>query len=218
MAYRTQLPRNNEPPVEIRGGSTRQSVYVSLDGLEAVQRRQRINAALLSASCAVDHPEPPRFEIEDLGMLAQIARERNGNGNPLLRKQAVLALGQFRSLGAAETLWELASDETEHESVRVQAATALAAAAPRLAAGLQLQLLNASSALVRGEAARALAETGRLSALDTLRERYTTEEDVSAKQHIGAAMKAIGARYGVRVKGVQAARKRRLRKPQPEQS
>ena len=62
----------------------------------------------------------------DQKLLVQIA-ERSGDQilDPLLRRQAIKALAQFRDLDAATALARLAGSELEHQSVRISALSVL---------------------------------------------------------------------------------------------
>jgi HEAT repeat protein len=197
MAEHNQIEqiKNNEPAPYIIGGTTRPSIRVDLSKFETIQRRQELNAVLLQASCAVGAPTPPVFKLEDLGLLLQIAREHDSNGNPLIRKQAIRALEQLRSLEAVEFLWTLASNESEHESLRIQAISALGRAAPTLAASLFETCLVHPSPMTRGAAARALGGVGDLRTLDRLRDIYQQEPDRGVREKMAAASRIIAGRF-----------------------
>ena len=211
MAERNQIEqiKNNEPAPVIPGGPTRLSTQVDLGKYKLIQRRQEINALLLEASCAVGSPLPPTFKLKDQELLLQIAHEHDPNGNPLIRKQAVQALGQMRSLEVVESLWGLVADREEHESIRIQAIASLGQVAPRLAGTLLETCLADPSPLIRGAAARGLAGSGDLGTLDRMREFYAAEEDLGVQQRLRESASIITGRFETRQAGFKAPKKRR---------
>jgi hypothetical protein len=214
MAKLKQLEqiKNNEPAPVIVGGATRPSLRVNLSQYKIIKRRQELNASLLQASCAVGAPPPPVFKIGDLGLLLQIARENDPNGNPLIRKQAVRALGHLQSLEAVEFLWGLASNEAEHESIRIQAISSMAQAAPNLAASLLQTCLVDPLPLIRGAAAKALAGIGDLQALDHMKEIYRQEQDSGVKHCMEAAASTIASRFRVKLTGFKLTKRRKTQR------
>ena len=130
--------RNNEKPQPIPGGRKRPSLRANLRALPQVRRRQQLNRMLLTNTCGIGEPEPLKFRPADLGLLIQIAEERGTNTNPLLRRQAIAALSQFREFEAVTALARLAQAEFEHPSVRISAQTALQELSPYLTKGMDL--------------------------------------------------------------------------------
>jgi hypothetical protein len=130
--------RNNQKPARIPGGKKRPSLRVSLRALPQVRRRQQLNRMLLTNTCGIGEPEPLKFRAADLGLLIQIAEERGTNTNPLLRRQAIGALAQFREFEAVNALARLARSEVEHPSVRISAQMSLQALSPHLTRGTDL--------------------------------------------------------------------------------
>jgi hypothetical protein len=124
-------------PLPIPGGSKRPSLRVSLTAFPQVRRRQELNVMLLANGCGNGRPVELRFRPQDLRILVQMAQERESETNPLLRRQAISALSQFRDLEAAEALVRLAQSEVEHPSIRVTAKTALRALSPALSAAIE---------------------------------------------------------------------------------
>lgn len=195
--------RNNEPPPAIPGGARRPSKRVDLQKYDAIRRRQEINVMLLQRACGRDEVPELSFEQEDLGLLMQIARERDPNGNPAIRKHAIRALGIYRNLEAAELLWDIASSEMEHETIRGRALMALAQATPTVAPALVQSYLDNESALIRQAAVNALAEVGNELSLKAVIELLEREEDPGIRQRAAIAVQSIGKRLGVRVPEVK---------------
>jgi hypothetical protein len=161
--------RNNEPTADIQGGDSRSSKLVDLERFDAIKRRQMINTKLLLRACGEPQIESaPTFENKDLELLVQIAREHDPNGNPIIRKHAVNALGQFSQLPALETLLEISTNDTEDESIRVQALISSAKISPQTAQILLPRHLKDRSSLVRQAAAYVLGRIGKASAKDVL--------------------------------------------------
>lgn len=129
---------NDQRPQPIAGGRKRPSLRANLQEFPQVRRRQQLNRMLLTNSCGIGKPEPFKFRPSDLKLLIQIAEERGTNTNPLLRRQAIGALSQFREFDAVTTLARLAQSELEHPSVRINARTALQELSPHLAGYINL--------------------------------------------------------------------------------
>lgn len=205
---------NNEPARAIAGGLRRVSKRVDLERFELIRRRQELNAQLLERGCAFD--DRPMVEVRpaDLGLLLQIAREHDPNANPIVRKEAVLALGQLKSLEAAEALWQIASSETEHESLRGQALVSLVHVAPSMAPTLLQTQLHAKSPLVRQSAVNAIAEMGDRAGLEVLAALLKREKDRGVRQRATAAIHTLRTHLGLRA-GRPAVRKRLKRAHRP---
>lgn len=130
--------RNDQKPRAIPGGRKRPSLRAGLREFPQVRRRQELNQLLLTNGCGNGGTTDVQFRPTDLTLLVQIAEERGTNTNPLLRRQAIIALSQFRELDAAAALARLARSELEHQSVRVGALTALHTLSPDLACDIDL--------------------------------------------------------------------------------
>ncbi len=112
-------------PPEPTGGRVRASVRVDVSALPAINRRMELNERLLDATCAFSDPSNWRFGREDLELLLLVTHERFGGESALLRRQAVLALGEFDSEEAIRRLMVLTVDLAEHDSIRIAALRAL---------------------------------------------------------------------------------------------
>ena len=136
---------SRKKPQVIPGGSKRSSLRVNLSAFPQVRRRQELNRMLLANGCGNGEPTNVKFRSTDLRLLVQIAEERGANANPLLRRQAITALSQFRELDAATALARLAQSELEHPSVRISARMALETLSPYLAGCIDVQYQKAST-------------------------------------------------------------------------
>lgn len=194
---------NNEPQPDVSGGPQRPSKWVDLQRFDAIRRRQELNTVLLQRACGEAELSPPVFEPEDVALLLQIARERDPNGNPAIRKHAIGAMGQFRNLEAMDLLWEIASSTMEHEAIRGQALTSLARVAPRMAPALLERYLDDESALIRQATVNALAEIGGEFALRLLSELLEREQDIGVQQRASIAVQSIGKQLRVGIPRVK---------------
>ena len=132
-----ELPKRQRPRT-IPGGPTRSSVRASLREFPQVRRRQELNHMLLTNGCGNGGTTNVKLKPVDLKLLVQIAEERGSNTNPLLRRQAINALAQFRELEAAAALARLARSDLEHPSVRNSALRGLHTLSPDLACGIDM--------------------------------------------------------------------------------
>jgi len=130
--------RSRRKSPAIPGGARRPSLKANLQAHPQVRRRQQLNELLLANSCGNGERVEVKLRATDLPILVQIASERGANTNPLLRRQAIDALSQFRTLEAAEVLAVLARSTVEHPSVRISAQTALQTLSPSLASAADL--------------------------------------------------------------------------------
>lgn len=146
---------NREKPQAIPGGSERPSLRANLRAFPQVRRRQELNFILLANGCGNGGTTKVKFRPTDMKLLVQIAEERGSNTNPLLRRQAITVLSQFRELDAAAVLARLARSELEHQSVRISALTALHTLSPDLAYGIDVgyQKAETKSASKRSKSA-----------------------------------------------------------------
>jgi HEAT repeat protein len=183
---------NNEPPPTIPSGTQRPSKRVDLQRFDAIRRRQELNALLTRCTCGDSEAVVQDFEPGDLPILLQIAHERDPNGNPAIRKHAVRALGQFRTLEVMEVLWRITSDDLESEAVRGQALLALAHVTPSLAPSLLKEYLDDESALIRQVAVSALTEGGDQSSVKLVTELLEREQDIGVRQRAPMAVQSIG--------------------------
>ncbi len=190
---------DNEPPQELPGGNRRPSKRVDLERLERIRRRQELNALFLRRSCGQPDAVPPRLDEADLGLVVQMAEEKDPNGNPLVRKHAVDALGRFRDIEATEALWRIFSSESEVETVRGQAALALARSAPNVAPALLNGYLRHASPMIRQYVAIALERVGNELSLSALADELEREEDPGVRVRSVAATHAIAHRLGARI-------------------
>jgi HEAT repeat protein len=124
MADITYVPAERFRP-DPSGGRTRRWVEADLTDLPAVAQRKALDERLLAGTCAITHQASASFTREDLGHLLLATAERFGGESALLRRQAVLALGEADSQEAVLRLSDLAVSPLEHDSVRVAALTAL---------------------------------------------------------------------------------------------
>jgi len=148
--------RDNEPKPVFAGGPRRPSVRVNLKKFAPVRERQRINRLLLECTCAFDRTEPHVFKAGELKMLQQIALERDPHGNPVLRREAVTALGRTQSIEALQTLWTIAASDFEHDAIRGHALLSLARIAPALAPVFVAKVFDEKSRALRQMAVTAL--------------------------------------------------------------
>ena len=132
-----ELPKRQKPPA-IPGGSKRPSLRASLLEFPQVRRRQELNTILLANGCGNGGMTNVKLRPTDQKLLVQIAEERGSNTNPLLRRQAINALAQFRDLDAATALARLAGSELEHQSVRISALSVLRTLSPDLARNIDV--------------------------------------------------------------------------------
>jgi HEAT repeat protein len=113
--------------VELPSGRVRASVLVDVSALSAISQRRELNERLLDATCAFSGPANWRFGREDLELLLLVTYERFGRESALLRRQAVLALGEIDSDEAVRRLIDLTVDPAEHDGIRIAALVALGA-------------------------------------------------------------------------------------------
>jgi hypothetical protein len=211
--------RNNEPPQEIRGGIRRASKQVDLRQFPAIQRRQELNSMLLQYSCGTGEATSPSlvFRREDLNLLLQIARERDPNGNPYIRKQAIYALGQFRDLVTAELLWNVASSDLESGELREQALLTLAQVTPALARSLLQTYLTDESPRMRQAAVRALTSIGDTTTLNLLKALLKREQNVNVREYMNVAIGLLSEQAGIRDSSSREPRSHRgIRTPESE--
>ena len=191
--------RINEPAPDIPGGNQRPSKRISLERFDAIRRRQELNSMFLQRACGQADLSPLVFKPEDLNILLQIARERDPNGNPAIRKHAIQALGQFRDLETMEILWEIAASPMEHEAIRGQALKSLNRMAPRIAPLLLQTQLGNASALIRLATVNALAENEDAFTLQLLTRLLRREKDMGVRERAFLVAQSIGKQLRVRV-------------------
>ena len=191
---------DNEPPRELPGGSSRPSKRVDLERFGRILRRQELNVLFLRRSCGETDVAAPMLEESDLGLVVQMANENDPDGNPVVRKHAVDALGRFRDVEATEALWRIFSSESEVEAVRGQAALALARSTPSVTPALLHGYLQHASPMIRQYVAIALERVGNELSLSALGDALEREEDSGVRVRSIAAMNSIARRLNVRVR------------------
>lgn len=190
--------RNNEPLQYINGGKSRPSKYVDLQKFDTIQRRQNLNEALLKRACGEPVTTPTHFEKEDLGILLQIIREHDPNANPMIRKHAIDALGQYHDLEVVEVLSEILSSDMEDEQARAHSLASIAKITPKVAQNLTPQYTNDKSSVVGQAAIYTLGEIGDESTIGILTELLKKPlHDVSSRQHIAMAVQSIQMRHTI---------------------
>jgi hypothetical protein len=155
MANIKQIPPEPVLPI-VRGGRTRPSRLVNLSPYPAVAHRQSVNTRLLAGLCGQGGPTAT-FSAEDAAILLKIARERFSGEHALLRRRALAALAQTRSLDAIESLSAIALSPLEDESARAAALAAISQAVPSVGTGLGVLLRDDREPLVRTRARKSIA-------------------------------------------------------------
>src|SRR5436309_15294329 len=183
--------RDNEPKPVFAGGPRRPSVRVNLKKFAPVRERQRINRLLLECTCAYDRTEPHVFKAGELKMLQQIALERDPHGNPVLRREAVTALGRTQSIEALQTLWTIAASDFEHDAIRGHALLSLARIAPALAPVFVAKVFDEKSRALRQMAVTALIEVASRECQATIRKLLKGERDRGIREHVEAALESL---------------------------
>ena len=190
-------------------GNRRPSKRVDLKRFDAIRRRQELNVELLKRTCGVDEKATQILEGNDFDLLQKMAQERDPNGNLAIRKQAIQALGQSRSIEVAELLWRISSTDLEQEAIRGEALITLARTIPGMAPDLMQRCLKDESPLIRQIAVKALAEIGDRRSFEHLIDLLKTEKDIGIKESAILRMQLMGQRLGVRVPKLRA---RKIRK------
>jgi HEAT repeat protein len=210
---------NNEPQPNISGGPRRPSRKV--DGIgrfPLIRRRIELDRMLMENSCAVQPGPTIDLTKEDLPILVQIALEKGENANPLLRKQAIRYLRQFRSVEALEQLLRIFLSSSEDESIRGQALISITDLSPTVATfALQSHLIREPLSL-RQYTPIALNKLGENDSLLLLDDLKKITKDKIAQNEIRRLTQSIKSKIGVQ--HYKASRKRVVRPliPKPDQS
>ena len=209
--------KNNEPSPALLGGVHRPSIRVDIKRFDSIRRRQELNALLLQRVCTEEEEPALVLEKGDKEILMQIARERDPNMNPIIRKHAIQSLGQFPDLKVAEFLWGIATAELEHQTVRAQSIRALTRIAPRMASNLLQRFLEDESAILRQTTVNMLGEIGDKFTIDSLTNLLEIEQDPGVRISTTIALKSLGEKQGVRVPSVKVPRRpKKARTPKSE--
>ncbi len=210
---------NNEPQPNIRGGPRRPSIKVDdIERFRAIRRRIELDKMLMENNCAVQPGPTIELANEDLPILVQTALEKGENANPLLRKQAIRYLRQFKSIEALEQLLRIFLSTSEDESIRGQALISIAHLSPTVATfALQSHLIKEPLSL-RQYAPIALSKIGENDSLLMLEDLKKIRKDKIAQNEIRRLTQSIKSKIGVH--GSKAKRKRLARPllPKPDQS
>jgi HEAT repeat protein len=147
---------NNEPAKTIPGGNVRKSKSVSLRRYPAIARRRKINE-ILSSHC-FEEGIIEQLRPEDEAILSRMANETITSGtNPILRKNAIRALGHFSTVDSVNTLSELA-EYGEDEYVRSCAIESLGVLGIRAAIPLFISGLGDRAEIVVNASAQAIGK------------------------------------------------------------
>lgn len=123
---------------------TRPSQLVEVDKFTAISLRMQLNQKLMAGSCAFDKPLQLTFSEAELNVLQVITKERLTN-NTLLRKQAVHALVQQKSLDTLDIMMQLATEKHEEEVIRTVALQTVHALSPGTGRAMMENVLATSS-------------------------------------------------------------------------
>ncbi|MFZ1877247.1 MAG: HEAT repeat domain-containing protein [Nitrososphaeraceae archaeon] len=190
---------DNEPEYVISGSAKRASRKADLERFPAIKRRQMVASRLMNNSCGNEPSPTSRFVQEDLPILMQIAQEAGPYTNPLLRKQAIRSLRQFKEIQVMELLLRICSSLVEHESIRGQALISLAHVSKTVTSNLIQSLLLDEHESIREYVVTALREIGDEDSLLTLRNLLKKEKSKNIKSQIEEAILSVESLVGIQV-------------------
>jgi HEAT repeat protein len=190
---------NNEPAPIIKGGPKRLSRKVDLERFPAIRRRQELATELMKNTCATEPGPISKFMEKDLPVLMQIAQETGANVNPLLRKNAIRSLRQFKLIEVIELLLRISSSSSEHESIRGQALITLARISPLVTSNVIQSFLMDQPESIRQYAVTALEEIGDEKSLLILRNLIKKEHSRAIKSQAEASIRSVESRLGMQV-------------------
>lgn len=174
--------KNNEPAREIKGGSKKNSVFVSRDKYPAIALREKINSVLLNHCSGANFSSMLKPEYEPI--IQAISLETVTTGcEPAIRKKAIYALRHYLSPKSINILTELASIG-EDEYVKSGALNSLGANIQTAAIPVLLGALKDSSDLVKTSARYALAEISIANGKESLYQALKNTKDSAIKREI----------------------------------
>jgi HEAT repeat protein len=190
---------DNEPEYVIKGGAKRASRKIDLEKFPAIRHRQKVAAMLMNNTCGNEPSRASKFTQEDLPILIQIAQEGGPYTNPLLRKQAIRSLRQFRAMEVTELLVKLCSSTIEHDSIRGQALISLAFVSKTVTFAVIQNFLLAQDESISEYTIAALREIGDDDSLLILRDLAKKEKRINIKMEINASILDVESRLGIHV-------------------
>lgn len=196
---------DNEPEYVISGSAKRASRKVDLEKFPAIKRRQKVTAILMNNSCGNEPSHTSRFAQEDLPVLMQIAQEAGPYTNPLLRKQAIRSLRQFREIQVIELLLRIGSSLVEHESMRGQALISLAHVSKTVTTNV-IQSFLVDQPSISEYIVTALREVGDENSLLILRNLLKKEKSKIIKSQIEEAILSTESLLGIQATKPKARR------------
>jgi hypothetical protein len=188
---------DNEPKYVISGGTKRASKRADLEKFPAINRRQKVAAMLMNNSCGNEPSPTSKFVQEDLPILMQIAQEAGPYTNPLLRKQAIRSLRQFKEIQVIELLLRICSSLVEHESMRGQALISLAHVSKMVTSNVIQSFLLDQPESIREYIVTALREIGDENSLLILRNLLKKEKSKIIKSQIEEAILSVESLLGI---------------------
>ena len=210
---------NNEPPPYVSGGPKRPSRKVEdLQKFPSIRRRIELDNMLMENSCAAEPGPAIELTKEDLPIIVQIALEKGENTKPLLRKQAIRYLRQFRSIEVLEQLLRIFLSSLEHESIRGQALISIAHLSPIVATFVLQSHLTKEPLSLHQYTPIALGEIGENDSLLLLGDLEKIQKDKLGQNEIKRLAQSIKSEMGVH--GSKATRKHSARPliPKPDRS
>lgn len=195
--------RYNEPRPDLVV-ARRRSVLVDAGRLGVAGLRVQVER-LLAHNCGRERTAMVvRLGPQVVPVLVKLARSRSWPGGPP-RVGAVTALGYFRDVFAADFLGELLDDPTEDLGVRAQALIGLGRiGSPSCVARLRTALRQERVPAMRRLAARALALSRSLDAVDALVESAERDRDRGVRAQAYASLRALAKLHRLPRVGVRA--------------
>jgi HEAT repeat protein len=195
--------RYNEPRPDLTVRA-RRSVLVDPRRLGAAGLRLQVEA-LLARGCGLEQTaRVVRLGPEVVPVLIKLARSRTSPGGPQ-RAGAVTALGHFPHAIVVDYLIEVLADTTEEARVRAQALIALGRiGSPACVARLRVALRQERDPAIRRLAAKALALSRSLEALDDLTEVARRDRNRGVRAQAYASLRTLAKIHRVPVVRVAA--------------
>lgn len=198
---------DNEPEYVISGGAKRASRKADLEKFPVIKRRRKVASMLMNNSCGIEPSPTSKFAQEDLPILMQIAQEAGPYTNPLLRKQAIRSLRQFKEIQVIELLLRICSSLVEHESMRGQALISLAHVSKMVTSNVIQSFLLDQPESIREYIITALREIGDENSLLILSNLLKKEKSKIIKSQIEEAILSVESLLGIQ------ATKAKVRRP-----
>lgn len=165
----------------------------------AIKRRHKVAATLMNNTCGIDPTRSQKLDQEDLPILMQITQENGPYTNPVLRKQAIRSLRQFKAAEVIELLLKISSSSVEHDTIRGQALISLAHLSKIVTFNIIQNFLLYQPESIREYAVTALREIGDEKSLVILRDVAKKEKSRNIKIQIEASILDMESRLGFQV-------------------